>query len=290
MNPCTTASAIRKIDFDNKDNFLKVKDMFRGFATERCLSDLQKKDLTPKQQIAKFYNDSVEITKSIVLKILEFSPLGSVVVKYVGVLDPIKLSNDDCECFKRQLSHFMKLNILAPNHCDNALTQFLEFLQSESKSDLFRLKPFNKKEHRLDKLFFHCLGIQKYKDLSYVVKIILTLSHGQASVKRGFSINKSLVKVNMKEEAIVAKTIIRDYMLANSLKPHTVEISNKLILSCSTTHQKYHEHIEGAKKLTESNQREFEKQSLTNESNSNQKECDRLKETCQVLKRILLAW
>ena len=184
----------------------------------------------------------------------------------------------------------MKLNILAPNHCDNALTQFLEFLQSESKSDLFRLKPCNRKEHRLDELFFHCLGIQKYKDLSYVVKIILTLSHGQASVKRGFSINKSLVKVNMKEEAIVAKTIIRDYMLANSLKPHTVEISNKLILSCSTTHQKYHEHIEGAKKLTESNQREFEKQSLTNESNSHQKECDRLKETCQVLKRILLAW
>ena len=86
------------------------------------------------------------------------------------------------------------------------------------------------------------MGIQKYKDLSYVVKIILTLSyvvkiiltlsHGQASVERGFSINKSLVKVNMKEETIVAKKIIRDYMLANLLKPYTREISNKLILSC----------------------------------------------------------
>ena len=126
----------------------------------------------------------------------------------------------------------MKLNILAANHCGNALTQFREFLQSECKSDLFRLKSFNQKEHRLDELFFRCLGIQKYKDLSYVVKIILTLSHGQASVERGFSINKSLVKVNMKEETIVAKKIIRDYMLANSLKPHTVEISHKLILSC----------------------------------------------------------
>ena len=81
------------------------------------------------------------------------------------------------------------------------------------------------------------MGIQKYKDLSYVVKtiltlsyvvkIILTLSHGQASVERGFSINKLLVKVNMKEEAIVAKKIIRDYMLANLLKPYTREISNK---------------------------------------------------------------
>ena len=81
VNPCTTVSAIRKIDFDNKDNFLKVKDMSLAFATEKYLSDLQKKDLTSKLQIAKFYNASVEITKSIFMKILQRSPLGSVVVK-----------------------------------------------------------------------------------------------------------------------------------------------------------------------------------------------------------------
>ena len=88
------------------------------------------------------------------------------------VFDAKKLSNDDCECeelnqqFKRLLSDFMKLNILATNHFNNALTQFQEFLQSECKSDLFRLKSFNRKEHRLDELFIHGLGIQKYKDLS----------------------------------------------------------------------------------------------------------------------------
>ena len=98
VNPCTTVSAIKKKkDFDKKDNFLKVKDMSLGFATERCLSDFQKKDLTSKQQSAKFYNDSVEITKSILMKILERSPLGSVVVKYAGVFDPKKLSSDDCD-------------------------------------------------------------------------------------------------------------------------------------------------------------------------------------------------
>ena len=77
----------------------------------------------------------------------------------------------------------MKLNILAANHCDNAVIQFQSFLQSECKSYLFRLQSFNGKEHRLDELFFHFFGIQKYKDLSYVVKIILILSRdGQASV------------------------------------------------------------------------------------------------------------
>ena len=43
VNPCTTVFVIRKIDFDNKDNFLKVKDISLGFATEKCLLDLQKK-------------------------------------------------------------------------------------------------------------------------------------------------------------------------------------------------------------------------------------------------------
>ena len=87
--------------------------MSLGFATEKCLSDLQKKDLTSKQ-IAKFYHDSVEITKSILMTILKRSPLGSVVVKYAGVFDLKKLYNDDCDCeersqqFKRLLSLFMK--------------------------------------------------------------------------------------------------------------------------------------------------------------------------------------
>ena len=90
VNPCATVSAISKNDFDNKDNFLKVKDMSLGFATEKYVSDLWKKDLTSKQEIAKFYDDSFEITKSIFMKVLERSPLGSVVVKYAGVFDPEK--------------------------------------------------------------------------------------------------------------------------------------------------------------------------------------------------------
>ena len=52
----------------------------------------------------------------------------------------------------------MKLNILAASHCDNALTQFQGFLKSECKSDLFKLKSFNRKELRFDELFPHFFG------------------------------------------------------------------------------------------------------------------------------------
>ena len=49
---------------------------------------MQKKDPTSMQQINKFYNDSVKVTKSILTKILQRSPLNSVVVKNAGVFDP----------------------------------------------------------------------------------------------------------------------------------------------------------------------------------------------------------
>ena len=45
---------------------------------------------------------------------------------------------------------------------------------------------FSQKEHLLDEFFCKELGIAKYKELSYLVGIILTLSHGQAAVEGGF--------------------------------------------------------------------------------------------------------
>ena len=56
---------------------------------------MQKKDFTYKQHSAKFNNDSGEIAKSILMKILEFSLLDSVIVKHARVFDPKKLDNDD---------------------------------------------------------------------------------------------------------------------------------------------------------------------------------------------------
>ena len=45
-----------------------------------------------------------------------------------------------------------------------------------------------------------------------MVKIILTLSHGQADVEHGFSHNPHLLEENIKEDSIVSKRIIKDYI------------------------------------------------------------------------------
>ena len=85
--------------------------------------------------------------------------------------------------------------------------------------------------------------------MAFVIKTILTLSHGQAAVERSFSINKSVVDVNMKEESIVARKTIKDHMLSNDIQPDMVEVSNKIINFYCSARQKYEIHKErGAEK------------------------------------------
>jgi len=95
----------------------------------------------------------------------------------------------------------------------------------------------------LDEFYFDTVGIQKYEAVAYVLKLILTLSHGQASVERGFSHNNALLKTNMTPETIISKRIIKDHMLFHKLKPHTVEVSDALVKSFKGAHMKYKLHL-----------------------------------------------
>ena len=50
------------------------------------------------------------------------------------------------------------------------------------------------------------------ENLWVVAKKVFLLSHGQASVKRGFSVNKSLLSTNMKVKSIISKRTIVDHV------------------------------------------------------------------------------
>ena len=95
--------------------------------------------------------------------------------------------------------------------------------------------------------FFSYTDIVKYKELSSLSKIILTLSHGQAAVERGFRNNNSLSKVNISELSLVCKKIVRDHLISNQLKPHTVPITNQLMRSVALARQNYNKSLEDKK-------------------------------------------
>ena len=74
------------------------------------------------------------------------------------------------------------------------------------------------------------------------MKLLLILWHGQASVERGFSLN------NMGPETVIAKGLIIDQMVANNLKPYTIEITKSMLKAFRSARPSYRIHLEEDKK------------------------------------------
>ena len=77
----------------------------------------------------------------------------------------------------------MKQNILSPSQYDAAVMHFTSFCSNEFKKFRVEFEEFKEESDRLENFFFQRVNIENYKTLSSVVKLVLTLSHGQGSVE-----------------------------------------------------------------------------------------------------------
>ena len=78
--------------------------------------------------------------------------------------------------------------------------------------------------------------MDRFPKLSVILQSIFVLSHGQAAVERGFSLNQLLLRCNMKEMSIVSRRRIKDYMITHNFVPSNVRITPELIKSVSLSH------------------------------------------------------
>ena len=66
-------------------------------------------------------------------------------------------------------------------------------------------------KNRLDEHMYSTLADRKkFSELWAVVQILLLLSHGQATVERGFSVNKNVTTENLSKESLMAERLIMD--------------------------------------------------------------------------------
>ena len=214
-----------------------------GFAANQLIRELKGKDSVASADVTALRRNVYEFVKKTVGKIFERFPVGSVVVCTANAFDPAKMITKSSDLLhgkvKSLLMKLLNLKILTPSSCGKGLMEYKDFLRDDVKKFNDKFVSFDKKKNRLDEFFFTTMSVQKYKDLSFVLKIVLTLSDGQASVERSFSVNKSVLDVNMKEESMVARKVIRYHMSSNNLQPHTIEISKAMINSYKSARQKY---------------------------------------------------
>ena len=149
---------------------------------------------------------------------------------------------------KRLLRYLVKSKILNEPQSDLALRQYHSFRRDDYEINADKIASFIKNKDRLDNLYFNQLHIDKYKELASVLKILFTISHGQASVERGFSLNKAILKDNIEQMSVISQRLIKDHLIMRNVKPHTIEISNQLILDVKSSRMKYKSYLEEQKK------------------------------------------
>ena len=74
------------------------------------------------------------------------------------------------------------------------LAQYRKFVFDAKKYHIAKFSSFKSGEDRLDSFLSEILQMQvEYQDLWLTRQLLLTLSHGQATVERGFSVNKEVL-------------------------------------------------------------------------------------------------
>ena len=116
--------------------------------------------------------------------------------------------------FDEVLEEFVENKILTVSKCDISSEQYISFISKLRLNSMEEYLEFScSNESGLDKFFYDLMGREScYSDLWEIFKVVLILSHGQADVERGFSINKDILKCNMKEKTIIAIRMVNDGM------------------------------------------------------------------------------
>ena len=99
---------------------------------------------------------------------------------------------------------------------------------------------FDQKTDRIDSFYAGIMSESaSYKDCWEIFKFVFTLSHGQASIERGFSINKELLVENLQEESIVCQRMVYDHVNCSGESITEVPMTNALLKSCKLAYSRY---------------------------------------------------
>ena len=239
---------LKGIDLHDDNNLVALKNVEIGFAADHTIKQMIKKDIIGSAEEKKFRKGYVTFVRSMLEKIFERSPVTSPILRQAALFDPENLASVPKETltrsFKGLLGEFVELKIISTSQGDKALQEFSSFYDEERVVHLRALKDFSEKEQRLDTFFFNDIGIGKYEHLSFILRLLLTMSHGQSAVERNFSLKNNLEQDNQSDDTIVARRICKDYMTANKIKPFEIVLDKALILAVKSARSKYVKHLE----------------------------------------------
>lgn len=131
---------------------------------------------------------------------------------------------------------------------DVIIQQFVSLTSVEGRDE--RFLAFKPMKDRLDVFLYTTLSTP-YPDLLRFCKSLLLLSHGQATVERGFSINKEVETCNLQDRTLESLRLVCDRISScgGVLK---VPLTKELLASASSARSQYRLYLENERKNKES--------------------------------------
>jgi len=163
--------------------------------------------------------------------------------------------------------------------CANSLCSSMSL---EADKDFLKFQP---SKDGVDQLYHNRLNeSSKYSDLWKVMQQLLLISHGQATVERGFSVNKQTSDYNLKKEGLVARRrVIQAVRKAGG--PTNVAITKELLSYASSSRAKYEQHLESKRKEKEAENRAQKRKAQGKEVEDMKIKRSRLQADIQALKK-----
>lgn len=279
MKDVTSATKVAKIDLSKDDIYLEYSKVDIGFVTETTLKELGKK--VTDRQLLDFRVSCKNWLKATVAKLLNKTAVQYSLANNLSCLDPrlIQETEKNVTRMKSILRLLVQCNRVDPNEVDEMLRQYTDYNAAMREKELSKFQQFDPVKSRVDSLLFETMGGNEcYSKIWKVVRILLVLSHGQASVERGFSVNRQTETENLTEESFVAKRIICDYVaFVGGIK--NINVTNKeLILAASSARQKYNMHLEELKTKAQAEQGEKKKRAISDEIDETKHKKQRLEQ------------
>lgn len=266
LQEATSTLKLLQVPFQDSSLHKDSSQVDIGFAAQVTLNQLKSSKNISERQRLEIRMDCKKLLIALLEKLLKKAPVHHTLVRSMQCLDPRRMAEckELCASQMRRMLHILvEAKHVNEVMCDDILREFREFCDLAALQAKFR--EFDPNNTRVDTLLHETMGTKpSFSKVWDVVKILLVLSHGQASVERGFSINKELIVENQRERSLVAQRLIVDHV--RSVGGITkVEITKELLLSAAGARQKYHGYLEEEKKKKEQQAVDLKRKALTDD-------------------------
>ena len=248
----TTAQKLISIDVNDEKNHKHIHRVDVGCVATEELKVVEKNKSVSERQIFDFKASCKTFLLTLTGKLMAKSPLHKSIVRNLTCLNPVEICTHNQKCidkFKAVVSVLISEKYIHVLDGDEVQRQFEYFVEEYKHSENFT--SFSKEKDRLDQLYFSSMANdKKYDKLWPVISKLLLLSHGQATVERGFSTNKEVLEQNLSERNLMAKRVIKDF-IKHVGGIQNIEVTKELLQSAQSARQMYFSYLEESKKCKE---------------------------------------